>query len=297
MGDCTMAATKANYEATISALWAAISADNEPRLDHTARVNALEALSKPFFYTLLLEGWDRIVDNPLDTGGMTRWGVAQNHNLDVDVANLNLNGAVTIYWERYAKAARLHRFPLANFDMMLHVFDSVIHLGPNRAIRLLQQTYNEYVRPGRNNTFPYIVEDGILGLQTQGKINAASNHYPKQMLAAYLSRKAVFFRDISQNRKEQSVFLLGWAMRCMPMEFIYPEIIGADSGTFANPDRDTYMKASIETRKSDLQHSESVKDGKKSDNSGSDSDATQHEAADNATAQKAGRVGPRKRKS
>jgi len=125
------------------------------------------------------------VNDPDDSGGLTKYGVAQNKNPDVDVQNLDLDGALEIYKERYWLAGGCDSLPL---PIAIFHFDCCVNHGVSRANKMLQA-----VAPHSFDESP----TDICGI-----------------LDAYATRRENFYRAIVQRRPSQSKYMKGWMRRC-----------------------------------------------------------------------------------
>lgn len=118
-----------------------------------------------------VEGWDKIVEDPLDPGGLTKFGISKRFNPDVDVRNLDPDGARGVFNELYWKPMRLEEFD--DDGVIEEMFDA--GAGPNGihvAISILQ---GSLIVLGKD-----ISLDGAIGPQTIGAAN--SYRYPKDLV-------------------------------------------------------------------------------------------------------------------
>lgn len=141
-----------------------------------------------------IEGGGKFTDDPDDAGGKTRYGIAQNFNPDVDVENLDEQGACDWYEANVWKKSSCDKMPYA---MGLALFNAVINPGPGAGPRLFQKA---------------------LGLKADGQIGpktiAAAND-PALDLEHFLNK---FFEEIgdyylSRNNVAEEKFEAGWIKR------------------------------------------------------------------------------------
>lgn len=99
---------------------------------------------------IALEGGDRLVDDPADPGGVTRWGISQRAHPDVDVRALTREQAQQIYRRAYWDPMRCDELPP---PLDLAVFDAAVNQGRAAAARMLQEALG-------------VTIDGIIGAQT-----------------------------------------------------------------------------------------------------------------------------------
>lgn len=129
-----------------------------------------------------------------DRGGLTKFGVAQNANPDVDVQNLNLAQAMQIYYNRYWLAGHCEKVP---YPVQIMHFDACINHGVGRAAKMLQSAVG--VNP-----------DGAIGPMT---IQAISRMNPRDLIEKLNSDRVNRFQSIVNNNESQRIFLRGWLNR------------------------------------------------------------------------------------
>lgn len=143
-------------------------------------------------FVLRMEGVDS--DHPSDPGGRTRFGISQRAYPDLDIPNLTLEQAAAIYRRDYWQAAHCDQLPPS---YALALFDAAVNLGKPRAVSILQAALGVQI-------------DGVVGSKT---VAAASRQY-RSGLARFLSRRAVYYMELSQVSPARRVFLAGWMNRC-----------------------------------------------------------------------------------
>lgn len=144
-------------------------------------------------FVLNVEGGDKITNDPDDPGGLTRWGISQHAHPGVDIANLTLEGAESIYRAQYWTPCRCDEFPLA---IALALFDSAVNQGVRTAIKLLQRALR-------------VEDDGFVGDDT---LSAAGRAVPDELLIQFLSHRAL--RYALGNPKYQR----GWMVRLFRLQ-------------------------------------------------------------------------------
>ena len=139
------------------------------------------------------EGGGKLVNNPNDPGGLTKWGISSRAHPDLDIENLSFSGAKKVIKNTYAKPIMFYEVCLINPLLAVYMLDFSIHSGARRAIKTLQ----ELVKTSA---------DGFMGPNTLEAIKI-SNHtdLPQRFLSkrlSFLSRTSVFtsFRDGFINR-------------------------------------------------------------------------------------------------
>lgn len=89
---------------------------------------------KAFEIVVGLEGG--YVNDPKDPGGETKYGIAKRYHPNIDIANLSLSQAKSIYLVEYWNIARCD--DVAD-GLKLIQFDTAVNMSPEDAITLLQR--------------------------------------------------------------------------------------------------------------------------------------------------------------
>ncbi len=145
--------------------------------------------------TLINEGG--YIDDPSDKGGETKFGISKRAYPDVDIKNLTINGAKTIYkrdyWDKI-KADDINSQAVAN-----DLFDTAVNMGARTASKILQ---------GCANTHP----DGYIGANSLKAINATNEEL---LLLRFKLAKIARYAYITKKRPENKKYLLGWINRTL----------------------------------------------------------------------------------
>ncbi len=134
------------------------------------------------------------VDDPLDRGGETKFGVAKNANPDLDITHLTWAKAKAVYYDRYWMTGGCDR--LKGRVAVLH-FDGCVNHGVVRAKKFLQSSVGA-------------TADGIIGEKTLGAI---ASQDPIWICNKICDLREQFYRDIVANKPSQERFLKGWLRR------------------------------------------------------------------------------------
>lgn len=140
-----------------------------------------------------LEGGGKIVRNPKDPGGLTKWGISSRAYPDIEIENLTLSKARKLIKNDYAKPIMFYEVSLINPRLALYFLDFSIHSGAKQATKTLQDLVSS-------------PSDGIMGPNTLAAIrNCNHNNLPQRLLGkrlTFLSKTSVFksFRDGFINR-------------------------------------------------------------------------------------------------
>ena len=135
------------------------------------------------------------VNDPVDPGGETNFGIAKRSHPDVDIKNLTKEGAKEIYYQDYWMKNRVPQLP----DELKHIyFDMCINQGRGRAVKILQQAANA---KGAN-----LKVDGGLGPKTIGALNGVE----LQRVRAY---RIKYYADLVTRKPDLEKFYFGWFRR------------------------------------------------------------------------------------
>jgi lysozyme family protein len=134
------------------------------------------------------------VNDPDDSGGETKFGVAKNANPDLDIDSLTFAAAKRIYFKKYWLAGDCADLPE---KIALAHFDACVHHGIGRAAKMLQEAVGATI-------------DGDIGPKTIQAVRSANEAV---VLAKMLEIRRRFFREIVKNRPTNGKFLNGWMIR------------------------------------------------------------------------------------
>ena len=135
------------------------------------------------------------VNDPVDPGGETNFGIAKRSHPDVDIKNLTKEGAKEIYYQDYWMKNRVPQLP----DELKHIyFDMCINQGRGRAVKILQQAANA---KGAN-----LKVDGGLGPKTIGALNGVE----LDRVRAY---RIKYYADLVTRKPNLEKFYFGWFRR------------------------------------------------------------------------------------
>ncbi len=154
------------------------------------------------------------VDNPLDLGGTTNWGISLRFLQSIDrtatkatIKNLTKGQAEDLYFQHFWLPNKYDE--IKSQKVAEKVFDTAVNLGAKMANRFLQATLNIIIFNGAK-----IAEDGILGAKSINAINVlAEEDVDQSILKVYELLQKEYYAKIVINRKEQVAFLKGWFNR------------------------------------------------------------------------------------
>jgi len=150
--------------------------------------------------TLRNEGGSRLVQDPRDPGGTTRYGISKRAHPDINIEALTERQARQIYYRHYWEKYQIWR--LFDQEVASKVFDMAVVMGGRPAVRCLQRALRA--------CGVFVVEDGLLGPQTAGAANA---HDKQELMSALRSECAGRFREIIAAKPLMGVYERGWLRR------------------------------------------------------------------------------------
>lgn len=141
------------------------------------------------------EGGDKLVNNPSDKGGLTKYGISEKSNPGVDVSHLSYQEARNIYEAKYVKVPGFHQI----HDPVLReqLVDFGVNSGPSVAISKLQKVVG-------------VKEDGILGPATLVALDGLPDKTVSNLL---VGERVRMIGRIVQKNPSQLKFLVGWLNR------------------------------------------------------------------------------------
>lgn len=153
------------------------------------------------------------VNNPIDRGGPTKYGITQNtlnsyqaHDPTAPtvVQFLSKLDARKIYKTMYWEKTNVRK--IKNQFIAEMVLDQCVNCGPSNAIRRLQASINFVSRDRDRN----ISEDGIIGPVT---IKAIDYSPPRALALSFFRLSQMHYIKICIGDPSQTIFLKGWMNR------------------------------------------------------------------------------------
>jgi lysozyme family protein len=132
------------------------------------------------------------VNDPLDPGGETRWGISKRAYPAEDIAHMTLARARELYRRDYWGPAGCDA---VHDSLKYPLFDAAVNQGVTRAIKMLQHAVHE-------------TEDGILGprtLQAVGSIESA------RIVFRFMAARLVAYAESPETQWKR--FGRGWVRR------------------------------------------------------------------------------------
>lgn len=144
-----------------------------------SEANFIEAVN----FTIEEEGGSKLVNDPSDPGGLTKYGIASKYHPGVDIKGLTRDQAVGIYRKEYWQASGCPKLPRG---FALALFDNAVHHGVWGATVALQSALGT-------------TADGIIGLRT---VAATMWFGAKQRLDDYLiTRLFEYFQTAPDDKR------------------------------------------------------------------------------------------------
>jgi lysozyme family protein len=140
-----------------------------------------------------MEGGGKLVNDPHDAGGLTKYGFSKRANPDLDIANLTLGLAIERARTKYWDSAQCDAFPI---DLAASLFDFEFNSGPI-ARKVLQSTLQ-------------VKADGIIGPKTI----AAAHHVGRSRVPDYLRNRMLFLEKLPTWQHHKG----GWIRRLFTLQ-------------------------------------------------------------------------------
>lgn len=152
------------------------------------------------------------VNDPVDRGGETKYGICARSYPDLDIKNLTEEQAREIYRRDYWDANNLDAF---HSPLCLILFDALVQHQPRTAISLLQRALRV---PGDGLIGPVTIKAAQRAVLRDGGFDAITNA---------LALRAQLYAGLVTANSSQARFLYGWLRRLFLLQsFIYANAIG-----------------------------------------------------------------------
>ena len=142
----------------------------------------------------VLEGGERPVT---DSGGLTRYGIAQRSHPSVDVAKITRADAVAIYRRDYWATLKADLLPPA---LALLLFAAAVNAGNYHAVRILQRAVG-------------VTQDGVVGQQTLLAVRRFSS--PLELRVRFNTFWLKSYFDLAREKPYYQQWLDGWTRRVL----------------------------------------------------------------------------------
>lgn len=153
------------------------------------------------------------VDDPLDSGGATNWGVteavARAAGYGGRMADMPRSVAFEIYVGRYWDSVGGDQLADMSNAITEEVVDTAVNMGPTRAGTFLQRALTTLNNRGR--LYPDLVVDGQIGPATLRALAAYLAHRDERILRRALDcLQGASYIELAERREKDERFLYGW---------------------------------------------------------------------------------------
>lgn len=138
--------------------------------------------------------------DPSDMGGETRYGISKRSYPTVDIKNLTVEQATTIYYKDWWTPGPYEQ--IVDYPLAAKVFDTAVNIGASRAYKFLQEAANAVGAK--------LVVDGAIGPKSISAINSLDGAV---VLAAFRKVQEQFYLNIIARNPSQAKFKKGWIKR------------------------------------------------------------------------------------
>jgi lysozyme family protein len=145
------------------------------------------------------EGGAKVVNDPVDPGGCTKYGISARAYPNLDIPSLTYEDAKKIYLQDYLIAPGFHQ--IIDPSVREAVVDFAVHSGVATAVKQLQRLLN-------------LTQDGKCGPATLNAINAMP---PDQLKKALIIARCTFLVRQVERTPSKLKFLTGWISRVVSL--------------------------------------------------------------------------------
>ena len=138
-------------------------------------------------------------NDPTDNGGETKFGVSKSANPDLDIANLDWEGAKRVYYKRYWLSGDCQLMP--SRLAALH-FDGCVNHGVGREAKFLQSSVGA-------------IADGDIGPATISKVQQLDELV---ICKDVCSKRESYYQGIVASNPSQGKYINGWLRRVHEMQ-------------------------------------------------------------------------------
>lgn len=158
---------------------------------------------RPFedYLKVILKHEGGYVNNSLDPGGETKYGICKRSYPNLDIKNITIEQASKIYYTDYWIKLNLEN--IENEDLKLQVFDMAVNAGIKPAIKLLQSILG-------------VTLDGIIGPRSEARI---AQFEASQLVDLYKDSRIKYYTGLVKKNNNLSIFLNGWINRVNSTKF------------------------------------------------------------------------------
>lgn len=175
--------------------------------------------------TLLKEGQGQYTNNPLDSGGPTKWGItearARASGYTGNMIDLPYEVAYTIYQTCFWIEPQFDQIALIFRRLGAYMLDTGINNGPHIPAVWLQRSLN--VLNGQGKLWPDVTVDGMAFRMTRAALSKyiimRGTEGQRILLDMMQALAGVRYIELAENKPTQEVFEFGWlSKRAFPSD-------------------------------------------------------------------------------
>jgi len=136
------------------------------------------------------------VNDAYDPGGETKYGISKKAYPHLDIANLTLDDARTIYYRDYWLSSG-EKVASISPQLAMILFDTAVNMGSGTAMRFLQRTL-------------HVKEDGVFGPATKAALEMADIN---SVIDWYMTNRVIRYSDLDT----WSRYRRGWIKRVIAL--------------------------------------------------------------------------------
>jgi lysozyme family protein len=180
------------------------------------------AVTQIFEDLLVREGNGAVTNDPVDAGGLTRWGwtakTAAAYGFMRSVDTMTHDEAISLYLQRFWIAPKFDQIYAIDPQLAVYLADTGVTSGPATGVKFLQRSLN--VLNNQAGAYPDVAVDGGLGAMTFAALRAYVGMRGPTGLSVLRfmvrSLRATFFIELAERNGTQEKFEYGWqAQRAM----------------------------------------------------------------------------------
>lgn len=142
------------------------------------------------------EGGATLVNDPDDTGGMTRYGISKRAYPKVNIQTLTEERAKEIFFNDYYLPLKIPA--IADEKLAWQIFDFGVNAGVFRSAKTIQRILS-------------VIPDGSIGNKTLNKIELYDGESP--LWIVFTAERVKYYLTIAERRPANRKFLKGWILR------------------------------------------------------------------------------------
>ena len=153
------------------------------------------------------------VNSEFDRGGETKFGISKKTYPELDIANLTLEKAKTIYFYDFWNCDLLRLSNIPDKEIAIELFDTSVNMGQEVAGKFLQIALNHMNRNQR--IYKDLLVDGHIGAITLKALETILKRGEKaKLLKALNGEQYKRYTQIIEKDPTQENNFVGWMRRC-----------------------------------------------------------------------------------